>query len=87
MLLLQAEVAMLAAAYQGKQAQLELFQSEKARLEEDLDVPLRLRQGQLEVEPQGIVDGSLDHAVLISEALIRVCCWACFAAWVSPDPC
>lgn len=64
----------LAAAYESKQAQLDLFQGEKARLEEDMDVPLRLRQGQLEVEPQGIVDGSLDHAVLISEALIRVCC-------------
>ena len=67
----------LATGYESKQAQLDLFQSEKARLEEDLDVPLQLRQGQLEVEPQGIVDGNLDLAVLIPESLVRVSCHAC----------
>ena len=56
----------------SKQSQLALFQEEKKRLEEDVDVPLRLKQGQVEVEPQGIVDSNLDHAVLVAQQLVQV---------------
>lgn len=42
------------------------------RTEVDIDVPLRLKQGQVEVEPQGIVDGSLEHAVLVATQLVQV---------------
>ena len=66
------EVTLLEAAQQSKQAQLDRFQSEKERLEADMDVPLQLKQGQVEIEPQGIVDGNLDLALLIPESLIQV---------------
>ena len=65
---------MFEAAQQSKQAQLDLFQSEKERLEDDMDVPLQLKQGQVEIEPQGIVDGNLDLALLVPESQIRVRC-------------
>lgn len=77
---MQAEVASLETAQQQKQVQLDLFQSESARLEADMDVPLRLKQGQVEMEPQGMVDGNLDLALLVSESLIRVC-------YIRPDTC
>lgn len=68
----QVEMTLLEAAQESKQAQLDLFQSEKERLEADMDVPLKLKQGQVEIELQGIVDGNLDLALLIPESLIQV---------------
>ena len=69
---MQADVLELEGLQNSKQSQLALFQEEKARLEEDVDVPLRLKQGQVEVQPQGLVDSSLDHAVLLSQQLVQV---------------
>ena len=69
---MQADMLELEALQSSKQSQLVLFQEEKARLEEDEDVPLRLKQGQVEVQPQGLVDSSLDHAVLVSQQLVQV---------------
>ena len=71
-LLMQADMLQLEGLQSSKQSQLALFQQEKARLEEDVDVPLRLKQGQVEVEPQGLVDSSLDHAVLVSQQVAQV---------------
>ncbi len=56
----------------SKQSQLILFQEEKKRIEEDIDVALRLKQGQVEIEPQGIVDSNLDQAVLAALDLVQV---------------
>lgn len=69
---MQADMLQLEGLQSRKQSQLALFQEEKARLEEDVDVPLRLKQGQVEVQPQGLVDSSLDHAVLVSQQLVQV---------------
>ena len=70
--LMQAEMLELEGLQNSKQSQLALFQEEMAKLEEDVDVPLRLKQGQVEVQPQGLVDSSLDHAVLLSQQLVQV---------------
>lgn len=69
---MQAELRELERAQSEKQSQLALFQEERTRLEQDIDVPLRLKQGQVEVEPQGIVDSALDHAVLAARQLVQV---------------
>lgn len=69
---MQAEVRELEHAQREKQSQLAFFQEERTRLEQDIDVPLRLKQGQVEVQPQGIVDSCLDHAVLVAQQLVQV---------------
>lgn len=69
---IQAEVRELERAHSEKQSQLALFQEERTRLEQDIDEPVRLKQGQVEVEPQGIVDSRLDHAVLAARHLVQV---------------
>ena len=68
----QADLVEVEALQSSKQSQLTLFQEEKKRTEEDIDVALRLRQGQVEVEPQGIVDSNLDNAVLVAQQLLQV---------------
>ena len=70
---MQADLADLVAQQASRQSQLGLFQEEKKKCEEDADVPLRLKQGQVEVEPQGIVDSNLDNAVLVALQLVQVC--------------
>ena len=60
------------AAQSSKQAQLALFQEEQKRVEEDIHVPLRLKQGQVEIQPQGIVDSSMEDAVLVALQLVQV---------------
>jgi len=70
----QADVIVMEAAQNSKQAQLALFQEEQKRIEEDIDVPLRLKQGQVEIQPQGIVDSSMDDAVLVALQLVQVGC-------------
>lgn len=72
--MLQADVIVMEAAQNSKQAQLALFQEEQKRIEEDVDVPLRLKQGQVEIQPQGIVDSSMDDAVLVALQLVQVGC-------------
>jgi len=72
--MLQADVIVMEAAQNSKQAQLALFQEEQKRIEEDIDVPLRLKQGQVEIQPQGIVDSSMDDAVLVALQLVQVGC-------------
>lgn len=67
------------AAQSSKQAQLALFQEEQKRIEEDICVPLRLKQGQVEIQPQGIVDSSMEDAVLVALQLVQVDCGA--TAW------
>ena len=67
------------AAQSSKQAQLALFQEEQKRIEEDICVPLRLKQGQVEMQPQGIVDSSMENAVLVALQLVQVDCGA--TAW------
>ena len=67
------------AAQSSKQAQLALFQEEQKRIEEDICVPLRLKQGQVEIQPQGIVDSSMENAVLVALQLVQVDCGA--TAW------
>lgn len=69
---MQADLVEVEALQSSKQSQLTLFQEEKKRTEEDIDVALRLRQGQVEVEPQGIVDSNLDNAVLVAQQLLQV---------------
>ena len=68
----QADLVEVEALQCSTQSQLTLFQEEKKRTEEDIDVALRLRQGQVEVEPQGIVDSNLDNAVLVAQQLLQV---------------
>ena len=67
------------AAQSSKQTQLGLFQEEQKRIEEDIYVPLRLKQGQVEIQPQGIVDSSMEDAVLVALQLVQVGCGA--RAW------
>lgn len=62
------------AAQSSKQAQLALFQEEQKRIEEDIYMPLRLKQGQIEIQPQGIVDSGMDDAVLVALQLVQVGC-------------
>ena len=73
---LQADVVVMEAAQSSKQAQLALFQEEQKRIEEDIYVPLRLKQGQVEIQPQGIVDSSMEDAVLVALQLVQVGCGA-----------
>ncbi len=75
----QADVIVMEAAQSSKQAQLALFQEEQKRIEEDIYVPLRLKQGQVEIQPQGIVDSSMEDAVLVALYLVQVGCGA--RAW------
>lgn len=58
----------------SKLSQLILLQEERKRTEEDIIVALKLKQGQVETEPQGMVDCQLDHAVLVALQLVQV--WA-----------
>ncbi|KAA6420486.1 MAG: hypothetical protein FRX49_09647 [Trebouxia sp. A1-2] len=68
---LQADVIVMEAAQSSKVAQLALFQEEQKRVEEDIYVPLRLKQGQVEIQPQGIVDTGMDDAVLMALQLVQ----------------
>ena len=68
----QVDLADLEGQQASKQSQLALFQEEKKKSEEDSDVPLRLKQGQVEVETRGIVDSNRDNAVLIALQLVQV---------------
>lgn len=72
--MLQADVIVMEAAQSSKVAQLALFQEEQKRVEEDIYVPLRLKQGQVEIQPQGIVDTGMDDAVLMALQLVQVGC-------------